>query len=126
DGPTRELDRSKGKASLEFDTTAADLDGEARRVLQEEGLNPDEWVIESVRTSRWTMANGEEGRSARYGFARKGAPGRSVNVDEVLSWMGDWRPAPPAKPKPSHQAFLFLIGDFQEQERLVGGLGLSR
>src|SRR5690606_33998156 len=40
----------------------------------------------------------------------KATPYCSGNADEGLSWTGVSRPAPPAKPKPSHPAFLFLTG----------------
>jgi hypothetical protein len=112
-GPTLAVDNRTGTAELTFNTANLDLDGEALRHLAEEGLIPEEWAIQGVRTSRWTMANGEEGRSARYVFERKGS-GNAYPIDEVLTWLDGWA-TPPADTGLNFggSAFLALTGDQQ-------------
>ncbi|MFJ3775198.1 hypothetical protein ACIPX0_26230 [Streptomyces sp. NPDC090075] len=63
----------------------------ATAVLQGQGLDPAEWTVTGLRSSEWTMANGETGVSTRFSFSRKCvsvADGRPP-IDELIAALND-------------------------------------
>lgn len=111
-GPSLALDRDNGTAELEFTSTGIDLDSEAGRHLQEEGLVPEEWEIVTARTGRWTMANGEEGRTARYTYRR--VENRAANLEETLEWLATFSPKPHIYERSAGAlGLIFALGDMQ-------------
>lgn len=72
---SRELEVSGDKAEATINLPAGSSEtpeGEARRLLEDNGLNPDSFVVTGFRTSQWTMANGETGTSTRFVFGKVG------------------------------------------------------
>ncbi|WP_144721142.1 MULTISPECIES: hypothetical protein [unclassified Cellulosimicrobium] len=94
----------------------AELEGEARSVLERYDLDPADWEVTGFRSSAWTMPSGDEGTSARFTFGRRGtaAAGRTVDIDDLLERVRAAR-------APSYietftgggKGFVLAIGDMQ-------------
>ncbi|MEU9791104.1 hypothetical protein AB0E27_10765 [Streptomyces sparsogenes] len=82
--------------------TFEDNESAATAVLQGQGLDPAEWTVTGLRSSEWTMANGETGVSTRFTFARRASVAEVAHppIDELLAaieahepvqrrWSGD-------------------------------------
>lgn len=97
----------RGPIGMDADSVAAEL-------LREEGLDPREFDITSCRISKWTMTNGEDGKSCRYSFRRTGIP--LVDIDELIAVIdkAEERGFPAFTGAPiSEQGLIVAIGDMQ-------------
>ncbi|UFD97982.1 exonuclease [Streptomyces phage Pablito] len=67
--------------------TFEDNESAATTVLQGQGLDPSEWTVTGLRSSEWTMANGDTGVSTRFTFARKceSVASERPAIDELLA-----------------------------------------
>ncbi|MEU9057808.1 hypothetical protein AB0D13_02645 [Streptomyces sp. NPDC048430] len=87
-------------------------------VLQGQGLDPSQWTVTGLRSSEWTMANGDTGLSTRFTFARNGASSTAERppIDDLLATIEAFRPGKPetmmVKSGGSH-TFLVILGDMQ-------------
>jgi hypothetical protein len=89
----------------------------ATTVLQGQGLDPSEWTVTGLRSSEWTMANGDLGVSTRFTFARKcdTVTGERPNIDELLAAI-DSTPADPLHMfvrDGDEYTFIVALGDMQ-------------
>ncbi len=94
-------------------------EGAAAEYLRKRGEDPALWVPTGFRSGEWTMANGEEGVSTRYTFARRSAVEDSderPNLDELFAAIEAHTPAQPdammVKRGDKH-TFLVVLGDMQ-------------
>lgn len=93
-------------------------EGKARDLLERHGLDPAQFMVTGFRTSTWTMANGEDGTSTRFTFARKGsaAAGGTLlpDIDDLHAAIKrDQRKAPKPKAVAEHVSLLAVIADPQ-------------
>ncbi|MGW3323854.1 hypothetical protein [Streptomyces virginiae] len=98
--------------------TFEDNESAATAVLQGQGLDPSQWTVTGLRSSEWTMANGDTGVSTRFTFARtcaSDAAGRPA-LDELLAAIDSTPPATPevhAVKDGEGFTFLVILGDMQ-------------
>ncbi|MFE9924239.1 hypothetical protein ACFYQA_22455 [Streptomyces sp. NPDC005774] len=95
-----------------------DNESAATAVLQGQGLDPAGWTVTGLRSSEWTMANGDTGVSTRFTFARKSvsvAMDRPA-IDELLAAI-DSTPTVPTEAGPrvddEPATFIVALGDMQ-------------
>ncbi|ATI18665.1 MRE11 double-strand break endo/exonuclease [Streptomyces phage Amethyst] len=93
-------------------------EGAAADVLRGQGLDPTEWTVTGLRSSEWTMANGDTGVSTRFTFARKCATvpesGRPP-IDELLAAIDSTPPDPVTMFVRDGEEYTFIValGDMQ-------------
>jgi len=110
---TTRLEDKGGELSVEMNDTKGAVNGVVvRKYLEDNGYDPEEWQVATMRRSDWTMANGEQGESVRYSFERVG------QGDQLLDNF-DWEKAV-ANHAPAHvgvgsgeHGFVLAIGDLQ-------------
>ncbi|WP_263729922.1 hypothetical protein [Cellulomonas sp. SG140] len=115
---TRSLDVRGNVAEATINTAVApraELEGQARELLEQYGLAPSEWEVTGFRTSRWTMANGEEGVSARFSYGRVGteAAPAAPDLDELFALIELHRASPITVRQTGEHAFIVALGDMQ-------------
>lgn len=94
----------------------ADLEGEARSILEEHGLDPAEWIVTGFRSSKWTMPGGEDGVSARYSFGRRGTVPEVADPLDVAELVERVRQHPAIFKKAAvvgGHTFIVALGDMQ-------------
>lgn len=86
---------------------------DANDLLAEFDLDPKQWVVTSVRRSKWQQREGGEWlESFRLGLKPAGFV-EHVDLDELLTHIGKWRPAKTAKPFTGDLTALYCLGDTQ-------------
>ncbi|MCX5236264.1 hypothetical protein OG824_13745 [Streptomyces prunicolor] len=90
----------------------------ATAVLQGQGLDPAEWTVTGLRSSEWTMPNGDTGVSTRFTFARRCVSFATERppLDELLAAIESTPPAEPvavAVKNDEGYTFVVAIGDMQ-------------
>ncbi|HZW98512.1 MAG TPA: hypothetical protein VFF10_00495 [Trueperaceae bacterium] len=87
----------------------------ATAVLQAQGLDPAEWTVTGLRSSEWTMANGETGVSTRFTFARcaSDAGRERPPIDELLAAIDAHTPEPILTETGGEHTFIVALGDMQ-------------
>jgi len=120
---TAELELKGDVATATINTAArpqAELEGDARDVLVDHGLDPADWEVTGFRSSRWTMPGGEEeGVSARFTFGRRGsaAAGGTLDIDDLVERVRQAKAHPAFFKDPSAeldgQGFIVALGDMQ-------------
>jgi hypothetical protein len=98
--------------------TFEDNESAATTVLQGQGLDPSEWTVTGLRSSEWTMANGDTGVSTRFTFARKCESVASAGpaIDELLAAINSTPPVEPvtlAVKDGEGYTFIVALGDMQ-------------
>lgn len=78
--------------------------------LREWDLNPDEWVITSLRRSDWETHDGETRKSVRYTMYRVNKP--SYSVEELIRSVEEWTPPFEAGHEGDY-AYIVALGDMQ-------------
>ncbi|AWY07610.1 hypothetical protein SEA_YOSIF_46 [Streptomyces phage Yosif] len=112
---TKQIEVKGDQATVEVRSESfEENESAATTVLQGQGLDPSEWVVTGLRSSEWTMANGDLGVSTRFTFARKSD---SVAVerpplDELISAIGQYVPVEVVE-KDGEHTFIVAIGDMQ-------------
>jgi hypothetical protein len=98
--------------------TFEDNESAATAVLQGQGLDPAEWTVTGLRSSEWTMANGDTGVSTRFTFARRASvteAGRPP-IDELIAAL-DGTPVNVIQVLPDtdgeDHTFIVALGDMQ-------------
>ncbi|MGW8630634.1 hypothetical protein [Streptomyces sp. NPDC055793] len=98
--------------------TFEDNESAATAVLQGQGLDPAEWTVTGLRSSEWTMANGDTGVSTRFTFARCASVTEKERppLDELLAAI-DSTPMVPIETGPrvagSPATYIVALGDMQ-------------
>ncbi|ATI18745.1 MRE11 double-strand break endo/exonuclease [Streptomyces phage Daudau] len=95
-----------------------DNESAATAVLQGQGLDPAEWTVTGLRSSEWTMANGDTGVSTRFTFARRVsvAARERPPIDELIAAL-DGTPVNVIEVLPDtdgeEHTFVVALGDMQ-------------
>jgi hypothetical protein len=91
-----------------------DNESAAAGVLRGQGLEPAEWTVTGLRSSEWTMANGDTGVSTRFTFARKSASvtGVGPDIDELLAAI-EASPVVERDEQAGEHTFIVALGDMQ-------------
>ncbi|WP_159795572.1 metallophosphoesterase family protein [Puerhibacterium puerhi] len=109
-------DTVEATVNLAPDSTTAP-EGEARTLLQNYGLDPDEYVVTGLRSSEWTMLGGKVGKSSRFTFARRGSAAAGVvlpDLDDLhRAVKRDRRKAPAFKAVAESISVLAVLADLQ-------------
>ncbi|QAY15701.1 MRE11 double-strand break endo/exonuclease [Streptomyces phage Bowden] len=98
--------------------TFEDNESAATAVLQGQGLDPAEWTVTGLRSSEWTMANGDTGVSTRFTFARCAsvAVRERPPIDELIAAL-DSTPVNVIEVLPDtdgeEHTFIVALGDMQ-------------
>ncbi|MGM9381143.1 hypothetical protein [Streptomyces antibioticus] len=97
--------------------TFEDNESAATAVLQGQGLDPAEWTVTGLRSSEWTMANGDTGVSTRFTFARRASvAAQRPPIDELIAAL-DGTPVNVIEVLPDtdgeEHTFLVCLGDMQ-------------
>ena len=101
------------------------MEGQARDVLDEAGLDPADWIVTGFRTSKWTMPGGKDGVSARYVFARRGTAAAEERPD-IAELVERVRNAPAADLKAwASGAWGFILGLGDMQYGKIDGDGIE-
>ncbi|MCY0933600.1 hypothetical protein [Streptomyces sp. H34-S4] len=87
----------------------------ATAVLQGQGLDPSQWTVTGLRSSEWTMANGDTGVSTRFTFARTCASDAVERpaIDELLAAIDASSVVHPFDERDGDHTFLIALGDMQ-------------
>lgn len=116
---TRQLEVKGDKAEATINTPSvpqAELEGKARDLLVEYGLDPAEWIVTGFKSAKWTPPGSVfEGVSAKFTFGRRGtkaAPAERIDLDEIVSLVMEY--APSGKPREVGEfAYIVALGDMQ-------------
>ncbi|MEU0343327.1 hypothetical protein ABZ092_31330 [Streptomyces bobili] len=98
--------------------TFEDNESAATAVLQGQGLDPAEWTVTGLRSSEWTMANGDTGVSTRFTFARCVSVAEATRppIDELIAAL-DSTPVNVIEVLPDtdgeEYTFVIALGDMQ-------------
>lgn len=109
---TREIEMSGDTLTATIRDAEGTVDAStAQEFLEEEGLDPDDWIATGFRKSKWGSADNPM-ESVRYTFRRNDAVERElVDLDEVIELVMS---APPAGPlQVGERGALVLLGDMQ-------------
>ncbi|WP_031513752.1 hypothetical protein [Streptomyces sp. NRRL F-5123] len=118
--PERDFTRQIEVKGDEADVTVRgesfeDNESAATAVLQGQGLDPSEWTVTGLRSSEWTMANGETGVSTRFTFARcvSVATVERPALDELLAAIKASPVIHPLDERDGEHTFIVALGDMQ-------------
>lgn len=82
-------------------------------LFAEFGLNPDEWIVTSVRRGKWQKYDGDWLESFRVNIRPASVTAASVDISALETEIKKWRPAKGSKPLHGDLTALFCIGDTQ-------------
>jgi len=96
--------------------------GDHRAVLDEFGLNPDEWSIERVKRTRWQKYDESWLEAVRISILpAHTAQAARLDVDALVKEIGKFRPRAKAVDGPGDGAFIHPVGDTQVGKSEGGG-----
>lgn len=109
------VERDTAEVVVNNATQPPKLDVEGHETLRANGLEPSEWLATSFSTSEWTMGNGAQGVSTRWGFQRKlderpSPPGPPL--DDLFAAIPH-RPTPTCQVEDGDHGFVVALGDLQ-------------
>ncbi|WP_432078653.1 hypothetical protein [Streptomyces sp. YPW6] len=113
---TRQIEVSGDEAAVTVrGETFEENESAASAVLQGQGLDPAEWTVTGLRSSEWTMANGETGLSTRFTFARAGTSptGERPPIDDLLAAIKAHGTEPAFTEIEGDHTFIVALGDTQ-------------
>ncbi|MGW6600632.1 hypothetical protein [Streptomyces sp. NPDC055036] len=92
-----------------------DNESAATAALRGQGLDPVEWTVAGLRSSEWTMANGDTGVSTRFTFARRQCDSVADRpaIDELLAAIKVHDPRAAEYPSGGEHTFIVALGDMQ-------------
>lgn len=82
-------------------------------LLAEFDLNPDEWIVTSVRRSKWQTYHGDWLESYRVNLLPANKRSQLFDVDGIVDELKSWRPARGVKPTTGDLTALYCVGDTQ-------------
>jgi predicted phosphodiesterase len=109
--PRLEID-SNGGFLVSTARQAAVNTPEARELLSEFDLDPDQWTIKSVRKSRWQNASGDWLEAYRASIVPAQAVSSDFDVDDLISSIEKWKPSK-VKETSGDLAYVFCPSDQQ-------------
>jgi predicted phosphodiesterase len=95
---------------------------DARQILEDFDLNPDDWEVTSIRRGKWQKYDGEFLESLRINVvpARAAAADR-LDVEQLVDEIKKWRPAAGVKTAKGDGAFLVAPSDQQLGKKTGSG-----
>lgn len=94
---------------------------DAAELLKDFDLNPDDWLIVSVRKSKWQRYDGEWLEAYRVSVKPRGYVSILMDPSELEAELKKWRPSKSVKPGKGDLTFLAAIGDTQWGKDAGGG-----
>lgn len=116
---TRSLEVRGDDATATIKGAPADaeaLEGRARDLLEEYGLDPEQYEVSGFKTSRWTQMNGEEGVSAKFTFAKRArvvADDEPRDISDLLDLVQAHDAAEVVVRPTGDHCFIVALGDMQ-------------
>ncbi|MFF3249763.1 hypothetical protein ACFYWP_01865 [Actinacidiphila glaucinigra] len=113
---TRQIEVSGDEAAVTVrGETFEDNESAASAVLRGQGLDPSEWTVTGLRSSEWTMANGDTGVSTRFSFTRRASVAEVERpaIDELLAVIDRQHTEPALTEIDGEYTFIVAIGDMQ-------------
>lgn len=93
----------------------------AEEILAEHGLNPDEWVVVSVRHGRWQRWDGEWLESSRLNLApNTGVGAADFDLEKLVDEIKKWKPGKSVKSVAGSGAYVHNGADKQIGKRASG------
>jgi len=88
---------------------------DAKDLLQDFDLDPSQWLVTSVRRSRWQRYDGEWLEAARVSLvpARAVSNDLAQDLEDLMKSLSKWRPSARQKPRGGSLSSLFCVGDTQ-------------
>lgn len=111
--PRLEIDPSGGFL-ISTPRSAGDLP-DASDLLADFDLDPNQWIVTSVRRSRWQRYDGEWLEAARVSLVPAAAMNNNLSEDleDLIKSISKWRPSTRQKPHNGSLSGLFCVGDTQ-------------
>ncbi|MGC4928102.1 hypothetical protein [Streptomyces sp. DT117] len=113
---TRQIELSEDAAEVTVrGPEGMDPKSSAAACLTAQGLDPTEWEVKGLRSSEWTMPNGELGLSTRFTFARKPQTAQAgPGIEELLTVVDTHQPSRAGETAPhGDHGFVIALGDMQ-------------
>jgi predicted phosphodiesterase len=120
--PRLEID-SKGGFLVSTAKPASVNTPEAEELLTEFDLDPNQWVIKSVRKSRWQSASGEWLEAYKASLVPAHKVSADFDVDDLVASIEKWKPSK-VKETSGDLAFIFCPSD-QQIGKKQGDIGTS-
>ena len=99
---------------------------DAAELLKEFDMDPDKWVVTSVRRGRWQRYDGEWLESARVNVVpAEGSRLGDADVEALVKHVQDWKPGKKAAKTSGDLAFIFAPAD-QQLGKKQGGHGTEQ
>lgn len=109
--PRLEIDSNGGFLVSTAKPAAVDTP-EARELLSEFDLDPDQWTIKAIRKSRWQNASGEWLEAYRASIVPSARVAADFDMKELITSIEKWKPGK-AKQTSGDLAFIFCPSDQQ-------------
>lgn len=118
--PRMDVDMSRGGFVVSSPRTSTDSP-DAVSALHEFDLNPAEWLVTSVRRSKWQRYDGEWLESVRVNIvpASQSDEQNNVDIEQLLEEIKKWKP-PKTKTTSGDCAFVIVASDQQLGKRANG------
>lgn len=119
--PRMDVDMSQGGYLVSQPKPAGEIQ-DAIDVLNEFGLNPDDWEVSSMRRGKWQKFDGEYLESVRVNIVPRGTLSEHLSAqdfEQLISEIRKWRPAK-IKPSTGNGAFLVVPSDQQIGKKANG------
>lgn len=95
---------------------------DARDILMEFDMNPDEWSITSIRRGKWQKAGGEYLESLRINVVPiDSEKAIQLDAEQLISELKKWRPSKSIKPATGSGAFAIFASDQQIGKKTGSG-----
>jgi predicted phosphodiesterase len=101
---------------------AAGQPQDARQILEDFDLNPDDWEVTSIRRGKWQKYDGEFLESLRVNVVpAKVALAERLDAEQLIDEIKKWRPAPGIKTSTGEGAYLAAPSDQQIGKKTGSG-----
>lgn len=115
-----DLDDQRGGYVISTPRPASELQ-DARAVLEDFGLNPNDWVITSMRRGKWQKYDGEFLESLRVNLAPAGySNDNRLDAEQLIDEIKKWRPEKGIKPNTGQGAYSVFPSDQQIGKKANG------
>lgn len=116
--PHMELDADGGYF---VSTPRTEEPADAKELLAEFDLNPDEWLVTNVRRSKWQRYDGEWLQAYRVNLKPVAQHATLLDIGEIEAEIKKWRPAKQSNKSKGMHTFVVAVGDTQWGKDAGGG-----
>jgi len=118
--PRMDIDDSKGGFVISKARPSVEIP-DARDILVEFGLNPNDWTVTSMRRGKWQSYHGEWLESVRVNLVPVGASlAEQLDAEKLIDEIKKWRPATGVKQSTGSGSFLVAPSDQQIGKKANG------